>query len=262
MKNKFDGSWQLWQAVIRKRILLLLRYWFNTAAHMTAMYIVFLVLFFGGKSVGGANFDQSLGGLIVGYFVWILCTNAYQTLIVDIRDEAQWGTLEQMFMSPFQFSHVMIAKMVSGLIVSFLWGTIFLLLMMVTTGRWVNLDLVSILPVILVMLLPVLGIGMAMGGLTLLYKRMANTFGIVQFLMVGLISAPSFSDHFAIKLLPIAHGTQLLHQIMNYGVPLLSFGTAELLFFFSKNTLYFLVGFYLFRLLQKRARKIGVLGHY
>ena len=68
----------------------------------------------------------------------------------------------------------------------------FLILMavMLSTGRYLNLDLISLLPLIILLLVPIAGRGFILGGLQILYKRIQSILQIVQFLLVGVLVAP------------------------------------------------------------------------
>ncbi len=57
--------------------------------------------------------------------------------------------------------------------------------MMATTGKWMNLDFVSLVPLLAITLLGAYGFGFALGGLALVFKRIQALFQIMQFVFIG-----------------------------------------------------------------------------
>lgn len=247
--------------VTRKRFTLLRRYPINTASDIVLMYVFFAVVFFGGRSLVGAAITDSLPGIIVGFFLLTMASIAYSKTSWDLIHEAQWGTLEQLFMSPFGFDVVVIVKSVVNVFVTFGYGVVILALMMVTSGRMLSLDIVTILPVSVLSLATTIGIGYALGGLALVYKRIESTFQIVQFAFLGFIAVP-VEGSFWLKLLPLTLGTSLLERAMGDGYRLWQLDSGDLALLCAKAVAYLLIGFVLFRYGSQRARAEGTLGHY
>lgn len=254
-------NYVLWRAVFYKTIILMKRYWFNTASQIATIYMIFAIVFFGGRAVTGQALNDSLGGIIVGFFLFTLAIVSYSGLSWDLIREAQWGTLEQLFMSPLGFGRVIIAKTTINVLISFLWGSIILVLMVATTGKTVNVDLVTVVPVLVLTLASAVGVGFVLGGLALLYKRIEQAFQLVQFVFIGFIAAPVW-DYPVLKALPLSQGSYLLQQAMQDGVRLWEFPLHELGILAATGVVYFGVGYFVFHLAQRRARRLGVLGHY
>ncbi|MFC4360065.1 ABC transporter permease [Halobium salinum] len=251
----------LLRAVARKQALLLVRYPLNTVSQVFGLYVFFLLLFYGGQAVGGAAFDESLGGLVVGFFLFTMAVVAYAGLSWDVTREAQWGTLEQLFMSPHGFGRVFAVKVVVNVLFSLLWGGLILGLMLLTTGRTLVVDLFTVVPLALLTLASAVGVGFVFGGLALVYKRIENVFSLVQFAFVGLIAAPLGQYPF-LRWLPLAQGSSLLGRAMREGVRLWEFEPSALAVLSGTAVAYLLVGYVLFGLASRRARRLGVLGHY
>ncbi|WP_049924387.1 ABC transporter [Halopiger djelfimassiliensis] len=251
----------LGRQLLVKRFVLLVRYPVNTLGRFLTTFVFFLVIFFGGQAMGGPAFDDSLGGLIVGFFLFTLTVTAYSGLAWNITREAQWGTLEQLFMSPHGFGTVFVLKSIVNVLESFLWGFSMLGAMVVLTGQPLVVDVVTIVPIATLALLSVIGIGFLFAGLALLYKRLENVFQLVQFAFVGLIAAPA-ADTPAVTVLPLVKGSELLLIAMNDGTSLGEFPLADLGLLFAVGVGYAGLGYVAFHLAQRRARRRGVMGHY
>ncbi|PSP28958.1 ABC transporter permease, partial [Halobacteriales archaeon QH_2_65_14] len=104
------GYYQLTKAVLYREFLLFVRYPANAIGGIIISLFFFGVLFFGGRMLAGQALDDSLEGLIVGYFLWTLSVGAYQSISNDIGSEVQWGTLERHIMTPFGFAPVALLK--------------------------------------------------------------------------------------------------------------------------------------------------------
>ncbi|MFC7204144.1 ABC transporter permease [Haloferax namakaokahaiae] len=248
-------------AVARKQYILLKRYPINTVGALLGIYAFFVFIFFGGRTVAGPGFDDSLDSLIVGYFLVTMAFSAYQDLAGAVMREAQWGTLEQLYMAPLGFGRVMAAKTIVNVAFSLLWGGAILALMLVTTGSSISVDVLTVVPLGAFALASVVGVGFAMAGLALLYKRVNSIFGLLQFGFVGLAAAP-VEQLPLLKLLPLAQGSYMLQRAMTGGVRLWEFPLSDLAVLVAVGIGYTLVGYLVFDALTTRARKKGVLGHY
>lgn len=245
----------------RKRLVLLIRYPVNTLSQLGTVFLVFLVLFFGGQALAPAAMEDTIGGLVVGYLLWSVSITAYSGLAWNVTREAQWGTLEQLFMSPFGFGRVMLAKTVVNLAESLLWGVVTLAFMLAVTGESLVVDPVTVLPLGLLAIAPAVGIGFAFGGLAIRFKRIENAFQLAQFFFIGLISAP-VADYPVLKWLPLAQGSYLLRRAMADGVSLWNLPADELGVLVLTAVLYLGLGYAAFTYCQRWARRDGVMGHY
>jgi len=249
------------RVVLHKQFLLLVRYPLNTASQFATIFAFFLVIFYSGRAVAGASLTDSLDGLIVGFFLWTMATVAYAGLSWNVTREAQWGTLERLFMSPHGFGRVMGVKTGVNILLSFLWGGVMLALMMAVTGRILAVDPLTVVPLLLLTLGSVVGIGFAFAGLALVFKRVENLFQLVQFAFVGLIAAP-VGEIPALRLLPMSHGSYLTSQAMAEGIPLWGMPAWELGLLLATSISYLLAGYACFHLAQRRSRREGLLGQY
>jgi len=256
------GSWPALATVVAyKKFIMLVRYPLNTAARFLGLVAIFGAIFFGGQAVAGEQITDSLGGIIVGLFVWVLSVVAFQQLAHNITQEAQWGTLERLFISPNGFGTVMLTKLVVNVLFSFLWSFVLLLVMMLISGEWLAVDPLTVLPLGVLTVLSVSGIGFLFAGLALLYKRIGNIFQLVNWGFLALISAP-VGTVAELRLLPVSHGSYLLRRAMDDGVRLWEFAPAELGLLVATSTVYFLAGYYCLQRAQLRARREGLLGEY
>lgn len=243
--------------------VLMARYRFDTIMRLSTFYIFFLLAFMGAETMGGANpnFGQTVGGLVVGFMVWTLTTIAFSEFSAALGAEAGQGTLEQLAMSPTGLGRVLLSRAAASLAFQLLIGVVFLFVMMATTGTWLHLNVPSILPILLLTVGGVLGIGFLMGGLTLLYKQTGALLGLVQFGFLALLAMP-VKEYPLLKLAPLSWGNHLLSRVMVEGLSLSTLPRGDLLILVASTAAYMLLGGIVFKICVDKARERGLLGQY
>jgi len=252
------------KAMTRKEVIEKIRYWPNTLTGVVVFYIVFLLLFFGAKRLMGGQpaFGQTIEGIIVGYLLWLFTLQAYSNFTNFITREAQWGTMEQLYMSATGFGWVLSARIFANFLVFNVYMTGSMLgLAMVTTGRYLNLDVFSLLPLVILTIAGVYGFSFLMGGLALVFKHISNSLQILNFLFIGLIAAPLDRYPF-LRFLPLSQGTSMINEVMTKGASITDFPLTDLLFLVGNSFFYLGLGLLGFKLLERTAQRRGLLGHY
>ena len=255
------GYYHLARAVLYREFLIFVRYPANAIGGIVISLFFFGVLFYGGQMVAGQALTDSIEGIIVGYFLWTLSVGAYSAISNDIASAVQWGTLERHVMTPFGFAPVALLKGVAKIVRTFITSTVILAAMIVITGTTLELNLFTIVVVATLSIVSVLGLGLAAGGVTVLYKQIGNWLNLLQFGFIVLISAPAFELGW-MRFLPLAHGSALLQRAMIDGVRLWEFSPAELGLLIAVAGGYVVLGYAVFQYATRRARRLGVLGDY
>lgn len=261
------GVTTLLRQLIVQKFLLMIRYRVDFFGGIIGSYVFFAILFFGGQAAmssvgsGAAALGSTLDGFIVGWFLYTMSQAAYFSLASGVTQESEWGTFEQLYMSPYGFGTVMASKVLVNLVESVLFGGIMLVLMLLTTRRTLSVDLVTIVPVTVLALLSVVGLGFVFAGLALVYKRIDSFSQLMQFVIVGLIAAPvaGFSP---LRFLPLVQGSSMLQDAMRQGTRLWEFSALDVGLLVGTAVVYSLVGYAVFRFCSHVARKRGVMGHY
>lgn len=261
------GLLVLFWTILRMNVLLMVRYRVNFVAQIIGMYLFFAIIFFGGRAaVNGAGTGiGALGGtldaLIVGWFLWAMAQSAYSSLSGEITQESRWGTLEQLFMSPYGFSTILGTKVVINMLISVLMGGLMLAMMLLTTGRVLVIDVLTILPLVVLTLLTAIGLGYVFAGIALVYKQIAQLSQLMQFVLMGLIAAPA-AELPLLKFLPLVQGSSMLQTSMRQGVRLWEFSPVDIAVLVGAAAVYATVGYLVFMLCLHVARDRGVMGHY
>lgn len=252
----------LYRAMIKRALIQLKRYPFETLSGFITLFIFFVFLFYAAKALGGARVaaGNTLSDIVVGYFVWTLTVITYSSFSEDMLQEAQVGTLEQIAMSPLGLTRVLFGSVVAVFVFQALSMSVMLVAMMAVSGQWLNVDLVTVVPIVLLMLLGLSGVGYAMGGLALVFKRMQSANQILTIGWIALIAVP-IARYPLMKYLPLSWGNHLLTRSMSRGESLFSL-LGELGFLAVHSATYLVAGILVFKQLERFARSRGLLGHY
>jgi len=255
----------LFLAMIRKIFLEAKFYLFNTLSYIITLYLIFLLVFTGTKFLimGGESLASSvpIEDFIIGFMIWGSTIDAYSLLAQSLFVEARLGTLEQLYMIPFGFECVATAMILANFIYSFIIQGILLILMMLTTGRFLHIDLISIIPLWFVTILGVYGLGFAIAGISLIYKRVQASYQIMQFLFAFLITLP-IQRHPILKFLPLGNGYNLIKYVMGSGERLWNLPIKNLLILIISSLFYLAFGYIIYKIFEDKARDIGALAHY
>lgn len=247
---------------------MLRRYAFNTLTQMISVYFLFLIVFFGTRGIAGAvggsavALGDTLDTTIVGFFLWFLALASHSELAWTVMNEARLGTLEQLMMTPFGFRWVSVFEVVTATVTSLLMSGVILAAMLLTTGRQLQIDLVTIVPLLLLVTATAFGIGFGLAGLALVYKRIDAIFQVMQFFFIAHISAPTFMPMAMVNVLPLSLTSLLINYAMTDGVTLTELGAGRLAVAVINAAVYLGIGLFVFGRMEKKARLNGSLAQY
>lgn len=266
-KQESGSTTVLFLTLLRIRFLLIMRYKANFLAELLGIYLFFAIIFFGGQEaarqmgVETGSFGSAIEVLVISWFLWTMAQSAYFSISKEITQESRWGTLEQLYISSHGFGKIFGAKIVVNVLISLLTGGVVLALLLVTTGQSLAIDILSVLPITILALVPIVGTGFAFGGLTLVYKKLDSVSHLMQFALIGLVAAPA-TDYSYINILPLVQGSAMLHETMQNGIRLWQFPILDIILLVATAVAYMIVGYAIFRYCSQLARARGVMGHY
>lgn len=237
------------------------RYPINVAGSILGTLLIFVGIVYGGRAAGIPAMSESTAGLVIGYYLFMLAGNAYQGVATMIQSESEWGTLERHFVSPFSFERVVLVKAAAHMLRGFALATLSLVLVVLVTQEWISFPPLTVVFVLFFSVLAIVGVGLAMGGLAVVYKRIGALVTLFNLPIIGLVGAPILQVPW-LRALPIVHGSSMLQRTMSEGVRLWEFAPSEVGILVAVALGYFVPGLLAFRLLTTRARRLGVLGDY
>lgn len=226
--------------------------------------LIFYGLFLSARYIAGPSlqFGNRLDAIVVGYVLWTLVVFIVADIAFGLQIEAQTGTLEQVFLSPFGTLRVFLTRAIASLTLRLLLMTCVLLLTIVLTGRHLHFPPSLLLPLITV-LLGAYGLAFMMGALALLFKRIQQILGLVQFALLFLLTVPTETWKGPLQVLrlvlPMTLGAGGLRDLMahNQSLNFSQFALALL-----NGLSYLILGLLVFRWAERKAKRQGILGGY
>lgn len=244
-----------------RTLIQLRRYPLNFFGALLTYLLVFALIFVGGRTIAPDGFESNVDAIIVGYFLLTTVLSTFFTLSGLINTEAKYGTLQQLYVSPFRFPTVMLAAVLGNLIVSIAMGVITLGFILVLTRESLTIDVLTVIPILALTILHAIGISFFLGGIALVYKRIRALFSTLQFGIISVISL-ALTDAFWPRLLPVGQGAAMLHEAMANGRSLLEFPPIDHAVMLSTSAVYVLIGYLAFHVTQHYARTKGLLDDY
>lgn len=209
----------------------------------------------------GAELGASVEALMVGFWAVLLVTAAFNLMGEFVFDQVGVGTLEHLYLSPFGMDWLTVSKMVATFLLTVLRTVPFLLLMMLTTGRWLQVSPLSTLPLLILLAAQGYGLGLALGGLALIVKRVGAMNQVVSALIVGLAAAPPDWSPL-IRYLPFNTAWRQLRLVMSEGLTLAGLDPLDLGLVAVQALFLLAAGWFVYRAGERAARREGLLGRY
>ena len=225
---------------------------------------IFYGLLLSAQYIAGPNlqFGDRVDSIIVGYVLWSLVTFIFNEISFSLQMEAQTGTIEQIFLSPFGALGVFLTRAVASLTLRLVLIGVILVITLVLTGRQLSFPPSLLLPLVTV-LLGAHGLAFIMGAFALLFKRISQLLGLTQFGLLFLLMAPTETWTGSLQglrlLLPMTLGAGILRDLMarSQGLDWL-----ELVWALLNGTAYLAIGLLVFRWAERTAKAQGKLGGY
>lgn len=249
-------------ANLRKVATEMWRYLPNTLSLVVTFYAIFLMFFLGVQVLGTPeSAATNTQYVIVSTALWFLALMAMQGIGWEVTQEAMRGTLEQLYMSPMGAWRILLARMIGRVLVNLIIIALMLLLSMATARQWLNLDLLTLAPVLLLTVVSMLGVGFMVAGLSLIFKQVEAFLQIAQFIFLALVAVPLTAAPW-LELAPVVKGADMVRAVMVEGLVLGDFGALDWLSLSLNAAGYFALGILLYGRAERRAMDRGLLGQY
>ena len=225
---------------------------------------VFYGIFLSTQYIAGpaSTFGDRLDSVVIGYVIWTLVLYIVNDIANNLQLEAQTGTLEQVFLSPFGAPKVFLARAIASLSLRILLIAIVLAIIIAITGSTIAFPPLLVLPLV-TLLLSAYGLAFFIGSFALVLKKVQQVLGLFQFVLLFLLAAPTEdltgSAQMVSNFVPILPSTGLLRDLMARGEALDWEVWAIAL---ANGVIYFLLGMLVFRWAEGKAKRQGSLGGY
>ncbi|MEL7350973.1 MAG: ABC transporter permease [Cyanobacteria bacterium J06649_5] len=209
-----------------------------------------------------SNFGERLDTVVVGYVIWTLVLYIVNDIANNLQLEAQTGTLEQVFLSPFGAPRVFLARAIASLTLRILLIAVVLSIIIAITGSQLAFPLLLLLP-LSTLLLGAYGLAFFIGSFALVFKKVQQVLGLFQFLLLFLLATPTEEwtgpAKIIANMMPILPSTGLLRDLMARNLAL---DWREWAIALANGLFYFALGTLVFRWAEGKAKRQGSLGGY
>ncbi len=251
---------------VRKGLLLIWDYKFSMLLQIVTFGMVFLGITF---MMGNGEFIPArVASAMIGYMIWFLATLAINDMSWNLQQEAQTGTLEQMFMTVAPTGAIVLGRVLARFIFSIVTVGSTSLLVVVLVKPPLIFPAGALVPLLLT-LLGLFGFGYLVAGATLVFKQVGSLASIMVnmllFLNGSLLPVERMPEGLATfaRLLPTTEGIIVLRRMMIDGASVSqvwSDGGLEPLIIHSLVLVG--VGLAAFGWCERLARRKGTLGQY
>ena len=232
--------------------------------------LLYYAIFFGGGffMTGGELDEQVIVSLWIGYFLWYFAVKAISGVANSISDEASTGTLEQIYMSPVATWVLFMSRVLSTILVSVVQIAVITVVVVLNIGARIPLG-VEFLVVLCVTMIGLFGVGLMVGGATLVLKNTTALSGTISNVMLFLNGTIMPVDRFppwleSVSLLfPTTQGIVVLRKIGIEGESLTSiWSDGSLIYLVGHSVVLLVIGWAVFRYSEHVARSKAILAHY
>ena len=235
------------------------RYFFDTISGVVVLTMLFLLMFYGIRFFAGPDLgDGSLDSLVIGYILWLLALMGYQKISYLIREETERGTMEQLYLCSFGIEWPLIIRTFLESIYNLILCFAVLLCCMLITGIRLDINFLHFVGVLLISLPSLWGLGLILGSLTLLLKKIGIVSQFMQFAMIGLVAVNAYPIN-VFSFLPFASGATTIRAAIVHGTEFPLYWYVMIL---AINLVYFFAGVIVYKSVERLARKRNLLCQY
>ena len=228
------------------------QYWFETFSSLFFLIGIFLGLFYGIKGFVLEQGDgQSLDGLVLGFLLWTFATGAYGSVTKSLIEDTQKGYIEQLFLCPNGFISLMLCRSLSESLVGLVMLTMIAYIVMAITGNWLTINFAYFYGILLLSAPSLVGFGLMISGLALLFKRVETVGAMLNLALMGLVALDGLPLN-VFTFLPFVPGASLAQDVV---LDQSSLRLDYLLIVIANSLVYLTSGIYMFRAFEKQAKK-------
>ena len=263
-------------AMAHKELLIMIRYPVEFIASFGQVFLIVAIFLLAGLAFSQtsqeAGGDTISGVVVYGFVLFMFVSDTIWTLGYEVRREQVQGTLEQLYLSPANKFTNLISRVVTILLWTGLLCLAAVLLMISLVGRLPFYNGLLGGYLLIMALFGTFGMGFAFAALTLRIKETAQTVAILLQFAFMIFCAIFFpfatlppAIRFISRLIPFSYAVDAFRStLMDFppGFPELAPIEVEIIIVTAFAILMPLIGYYLYRRSEDRARNTGSLSEY
>ena len=234
------------------------RYWFESLLALGLLAAIFGGMLFAVLSVSGESLASGeADGLIVGFAVWLFALSASSSASQDVQEETEQRTLEQLCIAPLPLWALLALRTLLNLLGALLTLLVALGLAHALTDGRLQGNWFATVAACLLAAPALMGLGYALAGVMLLAKKADSLMVAVFPVVIGLVALPAYPVN-ALALLPYSLGAATARAAAAGAQP----ETFVWMLIALNGLVWAVLGGIVYSWMERRARHLGVLGHF
>lgn len=249
---------RIFKAEFRKYLNEVKAYYPDHIVNIAVTYIFFAAFFMGfGKDSSHSS------SYYIGFICWFFTNTIISEASVSISFEKQVGTFSQLLIKPVPIELILSIRTFVWFLMSLLEATVLMIIVKLTLPISLHFN-PAVIPVILITLAGVWGLGFLLAGLTLVFTKTASFDSIISYTLlfftgsiVEMDKLPEFIRNMTYYV-PLALGIKLSKNITDT-IPVSPY---ELTVLVANSAVYLIIGLVFFKAVYEKSRKLGIITHY
>jgi len=252
--------WILFQNEMRKIYCTAIRYKFNTL--FSALFWAALMIFLSYHLAEGGRPSKIIYTFVSSFMIWQIVNFTFISVVDSIISESVQGTLEQLYINSRSFYGILFIKGFSAALLSIIQSLISILL---TIALVPQLDIhfllywVHSLPLLIIGLPALIGLGIACASLALKHKNISSFYSMVSSIFFAVITynAKGLAGNVTFSLLlpfgEVNSSIQYVFSTLNSFIPIFTY-----IYAFINSIIYIIIGYVFLRYYEKASKKEGL----
>lgn len=248
----------LFWTILKKSIIIKLRYKFEFFTAVVSLSLMFLGMMFGAETLSNSPLSAtSKVGMLSGYILWTIMLTSYGNISGRIIDESISGTFIQLYINSKSLLTTLFFNCIASFITSL--ATIYSIIVVTSlvSGISLSLQVFKILPVVILGIPAIWGLGLVIGSLTLSFKKVQSMSSIISMFVLGSIPFIVNKNVIAATLLPFGMSTKIAMDIFNFRRGIFDISMNEVLIILAGNVVYLAFGYVSYIICMGIAKKHG-----
>ena len=248
---------ELFKTIIVKDWIYFWRYKVNAALSLLFSLFICVVLLYL-PMMDPITKEKGDLGVVAPYFMWLIMSSNF-TINQLISSDSITGVTEQLYVNTSDYLKLLLLRCIS----SFLIGIIPMALFVVIISLFAKINLmgfVSAIPFMVLGIPAVWGLSLVAGALVLRFKRVDTAVTVIgTVLFAGVAYFSSKNVLFSI-LMPFAYASRISSAVIRGAALCVTW--SDLVIIIINSVLYLFVGVLCFRIAEKGAKRLGILGNH
>ncbi|MDO5341770.1 MAG: heme exporter protein CcmB [Bacteroidia bacterium] len=245
----------VFKTVFIKDLTYFWRYKLNAILSWTfSLFVCIVLLYFPG--LNSIVKEKGSLAIIAPYFMWLIMSSNF-TINQLISSDSITGVIEQYYINTSDYLKLLFVRCISSATISVI--PLLLFIIIISFIAQINTQaFLCTIPIIILGIPSIWGLSLIAGSLVLRFKRIDTLISIISIILFAGVSYFSTKSKLFAFVMPFAYASRISFSIVKNMNVTLNF--MNILIIIANSFVYLLVGIICFRIAEKSAKKLGILG--